>query len=149
MTRYLAESAEAREELIQKPELIPGAVEELLRRFPPTLSGRFVTEDLTFRGAAMKKGDHVLWTLGMFNLDDRQFPDPMKVDFNRKRAQHMTFGGGIHFCVGAFLARTELRIFLKHWLKIIPSFRLSEPADTYRTGLTMSLTKLLLEIDVS
>jgi camphor 5-monooxygenase len=147
ITRFLAGAPAARRQLIENPSLIPAAVEELLRRYPPTLSGRVLTEDFEFRGASMRKGDHAMWTLGMFNLDERQFPDAMRVDFGRKKTPHLTFGAGIHFCVGAFLARAELRIFLERWLSVIPDFTVrSDVPVQYRTGLTMSLENLPLQI---
>ena len=147
ITRYLAETPEARRELIAHPELISAAVEELLRRFPPLTAGRLVTGDLEFRGVPMKARDHLNWAHAMFNLDSRKFADPMRVNFNRGQNNHMTFGVGVHFCIGHFLARQELKIFLEEWLKAIPDFRVAPGEEiNYRTGMTMSLVNLPLEI---
>ena len=62
-------------------------------------------------------------------LDERQFANPLIVDFQRPKPIHMTFGGGAHRCMGSMLARTELRIFLEEWLKRIPDFEIAPGAD--------------------
>ncbi len=143
--RYLADHPDARQYLRSHPERIGAAVEELIRRFPVTTHGRRVTEDFRFAGVDLKKNDHIVWADGMFNLDDRQFPDPLKVDFNRKRGQHISFGNGIHFCIGAFLARAELRIFIQSWLERIPDFSVRPGAAiTYRRGITVAYNALPL-----
>ncbi|WP_319798854.1 cytochrome P450 [Nitrobacter sp.] len=145
--RFLAENLDARRRLIAEPDLIPNAVEEILRRYPPSTPGRILIEDTEIHGVHMKKGEHVIWSLGMFNFDERIFPDAMTVNLDRERSQHATFGIGIHFCVGAFLARTELRIFLEHWLRRVPDFHIPEGAAIdWRIGLTTSLKNLPLAL---
>jgi camphor 5-monooxygenase len=136
--RYLADTPAARHALIEEPALIPAAVEEIFRRFSPGTLGRIVHEDVTFDGVRLRKGDHVQWAVAMYNLDDRLFPDPLKVDFKRKRTQHHGFGTGIHFCIGAFLARSEMKIFAEHWLRKIPEFAVKPGSKiTYRTGINI------------
>lgn len=143
--RFLAENPDERAFLREHPEVIPAATEEFLRRFPPAVTGRQAVADREICGAQVRAGDHIVWSMAMFNLDRAAFENPMKVDFHRKRTQHATFGVGIHFCLGHFLARTELRIFLEHFLKKIPDFRVAPEADLdFRTGLTMSLKALPL-----
>jgi cytochrome P450 len=148
ITHHLADHPEARRYLIDNPDAIPAAVEEYLRRFPPAVTGRQATDDFEFRQVRVRKRDHVVWSTAMYNLDEKRFSNPMIVDFERKREQHSTFGIGVHFCLGAFLARMELRIFLERWLKHIPNFYV--PADAtfeHRTGLTMSYKRLPLVIN--
>ena len=62
----------------------------------------------------------------MFNLDESQFDNAMKVDLRRPRPRHTTFGSGIHFCLGSFLARMEIGVFLREWLSQIPSFSVQQ-----------------------
>jgi camphor 5-monooxygenase len=148
IAHYLAENPGARQQLIEHPEVIPSAVDEFLRRFPPATTGRILTGDATFRGIELRKNEHVVWTMAMFNLDQSKFEDPMRVDFQRKRSQHSSFGIGVHFCLGAFLARMELSAFLERWLKYIPEFHVAPGAKlTYRTGLAMSLTELPIVVE--
>jgi len=145
-TRYLAESPAARRRLIGEPKIIPAAIDELLRRFPPTTHGRSVSRDITFRSVDMREREHVVWAAAMYNFDDELFPEPMKVDFNRKRTANLSFGTGIHVCAGASLARLELRIFLEEWLKHIPDFEI-KPGVTvrYRPGINIGLQSLPLQ----
>jgi cytochrome P450 len=145
--RYLAENAEARRRLLEHPEVIKSAVEEILRRFPVSQIGRVLSEDVIFRGVPMKKGEHVVWLGGMYNLDERRFPDPLTVDFDRKRTPHASFGLGVHFCVASQLARAQLAIFAEHWLKQIPDFHVKPGAPIkYRGGLNINYKSLPLVV---
>jgi cytochrome P450 len=113
-------------ELVAQPELIPEAVEELLRRHGIANFGRSVAKDFEYKGLPMREGDLVLLPAALHNLDERKYADPMQVDFHRPIKHHMAFGTGIHRCLGAQLARVELRVLLQEWLVKIPSFRLAE-----------------------
>jgi cytochrome P450 len=147
--RYLAETPAARQRLIADPTAVVPAIDELIRRYPATTHGRHVAEDFHFHGIDMKKDEHIVWAAGMFNFDEEQFPDSMTVDFDRKRAAHLSFGTGIHFCVGNFLARAELRIFIEEWLKRIPDFRVKPGATIqYRPGINIAYDQLPLEWNV-
>jgi cytochrome P450 len=144
--RYLADNPQARAALIADPTKINAAIEELIRRYPPTTHGRIVTKDVRFRGVDMRSGDHIVWMAGMFNFDERQFEKPMDVDFDRKRAPHISFGNGIHFCVGSFLARMELGVFLAEWLTKVPDFHVKPGATIkYRPGINIAYDDLPLE----
>ncbi|WP_319798853.1 cytochrome P450 [Nitrobacter sp.] len=148
IAHYLADHPEQRIYLRRNKDVLSGAVEELLRRFPPAVTGRQVTHNFDFRGIKVRSGDHVVWSTAMYNLDSSVFEQPMKVDFLRKRTQHSTFGVGVHFCLGAFLARLELKVFLDRWLEVNPNFHVPENAVIHhRTGLTMSYINLPLVID--
>jgi cytochrome P450 len=120
---FLARSPRHRRQLLERPELIPKAVDELLRRFPVVNQGRLVAKDIEIKGAPMKAGDMVLMPTTLHGLDDRQFPNPLEVDFDRPTPIHSTFGNGPHRCPGSNLGRTELKIFLQEWLPRIPEFR--------------------------
>jgi camphor 5-monooxygenase len=145
--RYLADAPQARRRLLAEPQAIKPAIEEILRRFPVSHIGRMVSADTTFRGVQMKKGEHIVWSVGMYNFDGRRFPDPMKVDFDRKRTAHATFGVGEHFCVGSMLARAELRIFAEHWLPKIPEFHVKPGATVrYRGGFNINYSELPLVV---
>jgi len=122
---YLARNPAERRKLVERPELIPEAIEELLRRHGIFNTGRLVVEDCEFKGMSFRKNDLVLISSALHNLDDRRFPDPMKVDFDRKDGAHLTFGVGIHRCLGSNIARAQLRILLEEWLKRIPDFEIA------------------------
>ena len=126
MMLHLAEHPEHRRELIENPDIIPQAVEELMRRFQIANVAREVKRDTTYRGVFMKSGDMVLTPTAMSSIDERQYPDPMTVDFGRANKRSLVFGNGPHQCIGAFLARTELRVFLREWLARIPDFRIKD-----------------------
>jgi cytochrome P450 len=124
--RYLATHPDHLRELVEDPTLIPKAVDELIRRHPLPTIARQLTEDVTLGGITMKKGDYVMLSTFLHGLDERAWPEPLKVDFHRDTREMMSFGKGNHKCPGANLARAELRIFLEEWLKRIPRFSLAE-----------------------
>jgi cytochrome P450 len=129
ITMFLAQHEQHRHRLIDHPELIPVAVEELMRRHATANVGRLVIEDVEIGGVAMKAGDMVLTATTLACLDDRQFDDPMRVDFDRADKRSLVFGKGPHQCIGAHLARTEIRVFLGEWLTRIPDFGI-RPGET-------------------
>jgi cytochrome P450 len=136
--RYLADMPAARRQLIEQPEMIGKAIEEILRRYPVTNLGRYVTKDVVYRGVQMKAGDHVMCPIAMFNFDKHRFPNALSVQFDRTGNRHAAFGAGIHTCVGSVLARAELRIFAEEWLPAIPDFHLKPGAKIeYRAGSTV------------
>lgn len=128
IARFLAMNPGHRRQLVNDPSLIPQAIEELLRRHSIPTIGRKLTQDVTLDGVTLKAGDRVMITVCMHGLDERAWPEPLKVDFQRDARKHMAFGGGIHKCPGANLARAELRVFLEEWLQRIPDFSL-KPGD--------------------
>lgn len=136
-----------RRQLIDHPELIANANEELLRRFPIAILAREVKADIELGGVAMKAGEMVLVPTPMDGLDETKFADPLEVDFTRdKPGANSTFGGGVHRCVGSMLARTELRIFLDEWLKRIPDFAIrpgTAPKVSARSVATITSLELV------
>ena len=119
--RHGAELAEA------APRTLEAIVEELLRFDAPLhLFTRFALEDVEIDGALIKRGERVGLLLGAANRDPRVFKDPDQ--FNPKRPNpHLSFGAGIHFCIGAPLARLEMRVALPMLFRRLPSLRLAEP----------------------
>ncbi|WP_330318764.1 cytochrome P450 [Streptomyces platensis] len=117
--------------LADRPELLPHAVEELLRHdsaFELT-TWRFFAEDTELYGTRIPAGDSVIVSLSAANRDDRQFPDADALHFDRTPNPHLAFGHGIHFCPGAALARIELQIALGTLLNRLPDLRLAVPED--------------------
>lgn len=123
---HLARTPEHQVILANNPGLMPQAVEELMRRHQIANIARLVVKDTVLKGVAMKAGDMVLTPTSMAGIDDRHYADPMTVDFDRADKRSLVFGKGPHQCIGAFLARTELRVFLTEWLKRVPRFRLAD-----------------------
>lgn len=121
---FLARSPTHRRQLVDNPALIPKAVDELLRRFPIVNQGRCVARDLVYKNVPFKAGDMILLPTTLHGLDERAFPNPLEVNFNRPTPMHSTFGNGPHRCPGSNLGRTEIKVFLEEWLKRIPDFHL-------------------------
>jgi len=129
---YLAANAEQRRRIAEKPELIPAAVEELLRwETPVTAVPRILKQDVEIHGAQLKKGEMVTLLLGASNVDDTEFRDPELVDFERERNKHLAFGGGPHRCLGSHLARLELQVAMEVWHERVPEYRI-KPGETPR-----------------
>jgi cytochrome P450 family 142 subfamily A polypeptide 1 len=118
--QLLIENPKARERLIEDPSLIPAAIEEMLRLISPVVSfARTATCDTELRGVPIKKGQKVLMIYGSANRDAEEFENPDEFDIDRN-PQHLAFGIGNHFCMGANLARMELRVGLAELLRRIP-----------------------------
>ena len=121
--KALAEHPDQRRQLAEDPSLIPNAIEELLRYEPPAPHvGRYVARQFELHGRTVPAGSAMLFLVGSANRDDRRFPDGDRFDIHRKVGQHLTFGYGVHFCLGAALARLEGRIALDEVLKRFPEW---------------------------
>ena len=132
---WLARNPDRVEEIINRPGDINAVVEELLRRYSVTFSGRVVTQDVVVRGVQLRKGDRVMTCLPAANFDPEVFPDPLAVDFDRPRKTILAFTVGVHSCMGGHLARLELKVALQEWLKRIPKFGVKPGAEiTYKPG---------------
>jgi cytochrome P450 len=138
--KVLADHPDQRAELVADPSLIPNAIEEILRyESPAPHVGRCVArQDLVVHGMEVPAGSVMLFLLGSANRDDRRFPDGDTFDIHRKDGRHLTFGNGIHLCMGAALARMEGVIALEevlarfpHWNVDMDNARLS-PTSTVR-----------------
>lgn len=129
---YLAANPEQRRRLAADPDLLEGAVEELLRwETPVTGVPRVLKQDVTLHGVEMKQGELVTLLLGASNVDDAEFGDACDVDFARERNRHLAFGAGAHRCLGSHLARMELRVALEEWHRRLPDYAI-KPGETPR-----------------
>jgi cytochrome P450 len=125
--KVLADHPDQRRELVEDPSLIPNAIEEILRYEPPAPHvGRYVVNDAEFHGQTVPAGSALLCLVGSANRDERRFADADAFDIHRKPGGHLTFSYGIHFCLGAALARLEGRIALEEVLKRVPEWAVDE-----------------------
>jgi cytochrome P450 len=109
------------------PSLIGNAIEELLRYDSSVqLTGRTALEDVEVGGVALAKGESVLCLLGAANRDPAVYPDPDRLDITRANIRPLSFGGGIHFCLGAQLARIEGEVAIATLLRRLPRLRLDD-----------------------
>ena len=120
--------------LVDEPDLMELAVEELLRAYSPVTMARVVTGDTEYQGCPMKAGDKVLMNFPAANRDPEVFEDPDTVVLDRAHNRHVAFGSGIHRCAGSNLARMELRVALQQWLARIPQFRLAPEGEVTWAG---------------
>jgi cytochrome P450 len=132
---HLAQHPGDRRRLAGEPELMPRAVEELLRAYAPVTMARLVAKDVTIDGAEMKAGEWVLLPFPAANRDPEAFERAGEVILDRAVNRHSAFGLGIHRCIGSNLARMELRVALEEWMRRIPDFELADPeAVTWSAG---------------
>ena len=124
--RFLAEHPEHRHWILDHPDKIRHAVEELVRRHGVANLARIARRTIQIGDAQVEEDDVVYLVTCLHGLDERLFPNPLEVDFNRPPPFHGAFGNGIHRCPGSNLARNEIRIMLEEWLPRIPDFRLRE-----------------------
>ena len=120
--------------LVDQPELLPTAIEEMLRAFSPVTMARIATEDVELHGCPVKEGDRVVLNFAAANRDPAAFPNPDEVVIDRAVNRHLAFGAGIHRCAGSNLARMELRVALEEWLARIPTFQLEEGSSVSWAG---------------
>jgi cytochrome P450 len=121
--KVLAEHPDQRRELVEDRSLIPNAIEELLRFEPPALQvARYVARDVEIQGQTVPAGSAILGLVGAANRDEDKFPDGERFDIHRDTKGILTFGYGIHFCLGAALARSEGRIALDELLTRFPEW---------------------------
>ncbi|OBF90902.1 cytochrome [Mycobacterium sp. 852014-52450_SCH5900713] len=122
MGQLLSDHPDQRRELVADPSLIPGAVEETLRYEPPSpVQARYVAQDAELYGRVVPEGSYMLLLNGSANRDDRHFTDPDRYDIHRGGG-HLSFGQGLHFCLGSALARMEGRVALEEVLKRWPDW---------------------------
>ena len=113
--------------ILADPGLIPDAVEEVLRYTSPSqYQGRMTTRDVAWYGQTVPKGSRILLLTGSANRDEREFPDPDRFDVGRRPEQHLALGQGVHFCLGASLARLESRVALEEFTQRFPRYTVDE-----------------------
>jgi cytochrome P450 len=131
--------------LRENPTLVTNAIEELLRYDSSVqMTGRTALEDASVGGVDVPKGETVLCLLGAANRDPAVYPDPDQLDITRPNIRPMSFGGGIHFCLGAQLARIEGEIAISTLLRRLPSLALddAEHPDWRQTFVLRGLNRL-------
>ncbi len=136
--RALIANPDQKARLVAEPELIASAVEEMLRYEGPTGAVvRVVKAPFELRGKTLKAGDRVFAMVNAANHDARVFDQPQRFDIGRTPNRHLTFNHGIHFCLGAPLARSEARIAIGHFLARFPEARVESDTAVYMDTLTM------------
>jgi cytochrome P450 len=131
---HLAAAPADRRRLVAEPELLPIAMEELLRAYAPVTMARLVKDDVDFDGCPMRKDEWVLLPFPAANRDPEFFDRADEVVIDREVNRHAAFGLGIHRCVGSNLARMELRVALEVWLERHPDFSLTDPEAVRWSG---------------
>jgi len=147
----LMEHPDQRAKLLANPDLIPGAVEEMLRWASPVMHfRRTATKDTEVGGQPVKEGDKVvIWYISA-NRDEDLFDDPFRFDIARSPNEHVAFGGGgPHFCLGANLARMEIRVMFEELLQRIPDFELTGPPDRLRSNFINGIKHLPIRFSPS
>ena len=140
----LADFADARRQLVANPALIPDAIEESLRF--NTSGQRFrrkLMQDVTLHGQTLKAGDFVCLAYGSGNRDERAFPNPDAYDIARKPRGHLGFGGGVHACLGAMVARLAVKVIYEEFLAKFPDYSRVDkklewmPSTTFRSPMVL------------
>jgi cytochrome P450 family 142 subfamily A polypeptide 1 len=123
----LSRHPDQKQALIDDPSLLPGAVEEFIRWHTPILNmKRTVTRDVELRGQSLREGDQVVMLYPAANFDERVFEAPGRFDVTRPKNPHLAFGIGVHFCLGASLARTQIRIVYEELLRRLPDMHVAQ-----------------------
>jgi cytochrome P450 len=134
--KVLAENPDQRRQIADDRTLIPKAIEELLRyEAPSPVQARYVTRDVEHHGQTVPEGSVMVLLTAAGNRDERQFEDPDRFDIHRNIGHHLTFGYGLHFCLGAALARLEGRVALDEVLNRFPEWEVDwEHAEQAHTS---------------
>jgi cytochrome P450 len=145
--KVLGENPDQRRQLVEDRSLIPNAIEELLRyEAPGPQIGRYVPHDVELYGTTVPAGSAILFLVGAANRDYRRYRDADRFDIHREIGQHLAFGYGIHFCLGAALARLEGRVALDEVLNRFPEWEVEldrariAPTSTVRGYETLPVT---------
>lgn len=149
MAWLLHQYPKQRQLLLANPELLHGAVEEALRYNSTThIQTRTLSDDLTLHGKTLKKGDTVALLFNSANNDERKFEDPDRFDITREpTGDFLAFGGGIHACLGAPLARLEIRVAMEELLKRRPSYEIiTDRCERYFNPFTQGYRKLPIKL---
>src|SRR5262249_3597554 len=129
MAGLLARHPEQRARLVAQPELIPNAVEELLRYEPPSpIQARYVTSAAEWHGQTIPARSKIALLTGSAGRDEREFANPDEFDVTRTFDRHVSFGFGVHYCLGAHLARLEARVAIEETLARFPTWEVDERA---------------------
>jgi cytochrome P450 len=142
---YLAQHPEQRRLIIGQPDILPSAIEELLRWETPVPGvARICLQDIEVGGCPISRGERISPLLGAANTDPAEFDDPETVDFSRNPNRHRAFGGGPHRCLGSHLARLELRVALREFHRRIPDYEIPAGTELKYTSALRSVEALPL-----
>jgi cytochrome P450 len=145
--RHLAMDQQLQQRLRENPQDIPAAVDDLLRAYGVVGTKRKVMEDMEFHGVPLKKNDIILVPGYLASRDERQYPDPHRVSPDRK-ARHLSLATGVHNCLGAHLAKREIKIVLEEFLSRFRNIRIPEGSETkWDSASVWAVTRLSLEWD--
>jgi cytochrome P450 len=134
----LLQNPEQLAQLRADPSLVPQAVEELLRYVSPVhMLARRALQDVEMRGVSIPQGSSIYLLVGAANRDAEKFPDPERLDINRPAVRSLGFGYGIHFCIGAALARLESQVVFDTLVRRLPDLRLSGDAPAFRPNYSL------------
>jgi cytochrome P450 len=135
LAKLLAEHPDQRREVVEDRSLVPRVIDEALR-FEPTghATARYVMHDVEYHGTTIPAGSPILLLLASANRDHRRYADPDRFDIHREDIQHLTFGFGVHYCLGANLARLEGRVALEELVARFPEW------DVDHDGMTLAST---------
>ena len=133
-TLALLENPNEMNKLLSEPSLVKPAVEELLRYTSPvfTTTERYAREDTIIHGVTIPRGEMTLGVIGSANRDETAFENPNELQITREPNRHLSFGQGIHFCLGAPLARMEAQIAFTTLLRRLPDLKLKNPPSSLR-----------------
>jgi cytochrome P450 len=144
---HLAQHPSDLQRMVNEPELLPTAIEELLRMYAPVTMARIVSQDAEIGGCPVKRGESVLLPFPAANRDPEVFPDADKVIIDREENRHVAFGLGIHRCLGSNLARLELRVAVQVFIQRFPKFELADPSTvTWSLGQARGPRKLPVRV---
>jgi len=144
---HLAQHPSDLKRMVNEPELLSTAIEELLRMYAPVTMARIVSQDAEIGGCPVKRGDSVLLPFPAANRDPEVFPDADKVIIDREENRHVAFGLGIHRCLGSNLARLELRVAVEVFIQRFPKFELADASEvTWSLGQVRGPRKLPVRI---
>jgi cytochrome P450 len=146
---HLATHDEDRKRLVASPELIPTAVEELLRAYPIISMARKLTRDVDFHGCPMKQDQMVLLSIQSATRDPRIFPHADEVIIDRQPNRHIAFGASEHRCLGSHLARAELATAIEQWHEVVPEYGVATDDPLMAHGGQIALLRLPLAWDVA
>ncbi len=146
----LSRHPDQRDQVVADPSLVPGTLEEVLRYHPSTqYMIRTLTRDIEMHGQQMRRGQSVMLLMGAANHDDREFgPTSELFDIHRRPERHLAFGYGVHFCMGAALARMEGRVALEQIHARLRNLRVDhDRARRFHSGNVTGWTSLPITFD--
>jgi cytochrome P450 len=132
MIAYLAQHPDRRKAVVEDPELMAPAIEEMLRQQTPVMMvPRIIAQDYELNGVQLRAGDGATLLIGAANADESQFESSHEVLLDRESNRHLAFGGGPHRCLGSHLARMELKVSLEEFHKRIPEYEIKDGTELH------------------